>query len=221
MPRAVAACRMYASICPLPGAGALVGVLIGVPFGDWSGAGIPDVADACGLSKATLYHYYRDKDALLISIADEHVSRLVELVKSVEGDAALAPEQRLEALITRFLIEYSDAQNSHRVLTEDVRYLQEREREQVLNKERIVVKSFADAIALHTPALGDAQLDKAVAMLLFGMLNWMFTWLKSNGRLTHASIAPIVCALIFKGLDGVAEVPLANRPARKRSQATV
>jgi AcrR family transcriptional regulator len=184
------------------------------------GTSMNDVAEACGLSKATLYHYYRDKDELLVSIADEHVSRLVVLVQSVEADAGLAPEQRLETLITRFLIEYSDAQNSHRVLTEDVRFLQKRERERVLNKERIVVKSFADAIELHTPALGDAGLGKPVAMLLFGMLNWLFTWLRPNGQLTHASIAPIVCALIFKGLDGVTAVPLAKKAARKRAQAT-
>jgi AcrR family transcriptional regulator len=33
-------------------------------------ASMNQVAEACGLSKATLYHYYRDKDALLVSIAD-------------------------------------------------------------------------------------------------------------------------------------------------------
>lgn len=186
----------------------------------YAGTSMNDVADACGLSKATLYHYYRDKDEMLVSIADEHVSRLVELVRSVERDPALAPEQRLEVLITRFLIEYSDAQNPHRVLTEDVRFLEERDRERVLNKERVVVKGFADAIAAREPPLGEAGLDKPVAMLLFGMLNWMFTWLKPDGRLTHASIAPIVCALIFKGLDGVAEVPLPKKTARKRAKST-
>ena len=34
------------------------------------------VAEACGLSKATLYHYYRDKDAMLVAIAEGHVLRL-------------------------------------------------------------------------------------------------------------------------------------------------
>ena len=41
------------------------------------------VAEAAGLSKATLYHYYRDKDALLVHIADGHVSRLQALVADV------------------------------------------------------------------------------------------------------------------------------------------
>lgn len=179
-----------------------------------------DVADACDLSKATLYHYYRDKDEMLVSIADEHVSRLVDLVKSVERDEAVAPKHRLEALITRFLIEYSDAQNSHRVLTEDVKFLPERDRERILNKERVVVRGFAEAIAVREPKLKEVALEKPVAMLLFGMLNWMFTWLKPNGRLSHESIAPIVCALIFNGLSGIVEVPVAKKVARKRAPST-
>lgn len=179
------------------------------------GTSMNDVADACGLSKATLYHYYRDKDEMLVNIAEEHVSRLVDLVKSVERD--IAPEQRLEALITRFLAEYSKAQNSHRVLTEDVKFLSESDRERILDKERVVVRGFAEAIGIQQPRLNEAALDKPVAMLLFGMLNWMFTWLKPDGRLSHETMAPIVSALVFKGLSGVAEVPVAKKAVRKRA----
>ena len=41
--------------------------------------------------KATLYHYYRDKDALLVHIADGHVSRLQALVAEVRA-LGLKPE---------------------------------------------------------------------------------------------------------------------------------
>ena len=41
------------------------------------------VAEACGLSKPSLYHYYRDKYSLLLSIAEDHVSRLEALVPEV------------------------------------------------------------------------------------------------------------------------------------------
>lgn len=185
------------------------------------GTSMNDVAEACGLSKPTLYHYYRDKEEMLVSIADEHVSRLVELVISVEKDPSVTAEQRLETLITRFLNEYADAQNSHRVLTEDVKFLEARDQERILTKERFVVRGFADAIAIHQPTLRHANLDKPVAMLLFGMLNWMFTWMKPGGRLTHASIAPIVCSLIFNGLAGVVipAEPIAEALDRKAPAA--
>ena len=57
----------------------------------YHGASMSDLAQACQLSKATLYHHYRDKSEVLINIADGHVSRLVELCDSVDNDAAVAP----------------------------------------------------------------------------------------------------------------------------------
>src|SRR5690606_34984139 len=55
--------------------------------GGYSATSMNQVAEACGLSKATLYHYYRDKYELLVSIADGHVTRLRAIV-----DEALAEE---------------------------------------------------------------------------------------------------------------------------------
>ena len=170
----------------------------------YHGTAMSDLAEACGLSKATLYHHYRDKSEVLTHIADGHVSRLVELCESVEGDPAVAPDERLAVLVERFLAEYSEAQNSHRVLTEDVRFLPPPDRKRILDKERRVVQSFANAVATLRPDLAKKKLTKPLAMLLFGMLNWMFTWLRPTGRLTHASVTPLVLNLFF---DGVRNMP--------------
>ena len=180
----------------------------------YHGTSMNDVADACGLSKATLYHYYRDKDQILVNIAEGHVTRLENLVAEVQGDAGLAPAARLEALIVRFLHEYARAQSSHRVLTEDVKFLPDTDRDRILAKQRTVVHAFADAVAVHRPDLREHRLDTAVSMLLFGMLNWMFTWLRPDGRLNHATIAPMVCELFCHGLSGIT-VPEEPKPRRK------
>jgi len=39
-----------------------------------------EVAEACGVSKPSLYHYVRDKHQLLAEIAEAHVARLLALV---------------------------------------------------------------------------------------------------------------------------------------------
>jgi AcrR family transcriptional regulator len=179
----------------------------------FQGTTMNEVAEACGLSKSTLYHYYRDKGELLVSIADGHVSRLVELCNSVRGDGSVEPSERLSTLIERFLAEYSQAQNSHRVLTEDVRFLDEVDRNKVLDKERYVVQTFANAIAVVRPDVKRSALEKPLAMLLFGMLNWMFTWLKPEGRLTHLAIAPVVRSLFLDGLHGL-DVPGLKKKGR-------
>ena len=161
-----------------------------------------EVAEACGLSKPTIYHYFRDKYNLLVHIADGHVSRLHALVEEVEGQH-LEPEARLRELIHRFVEEYAEAHHAHRVLTEDVRFLQPEDSERILGKERAVVAVFARAVAQMRPDTEAAGLAKALTMLLFGMINWMFTWLRPDGNLDYEAMAPIVADLFFGGVPAV------------------
>lgn len=160
------------------------------------------VADACGLSKATIYHYFRDKYALLVSIADGHVSRLQLLVADATREA-VAPELRLRELIRRIVEEYADAQDAHRVLTEDVKFLEPDDRERVLGKEREVVAGFARTVGALRPELEQVALSKPLTMLLFGMVNWMFMWMKPDGKLDHEAMAVVVADLFVGGLAAV------------------
>ncbi|MBK8104971.1 MAG: TetR/AcrR family transcriptional regulator [Betaproteobacteria bacterium] len=173
-----------------------------------------DVAAACGVSKATLYHYVRDKQDLLAHITAGHVARLEALVLEVAA-RPMAPEARLRQLIHRFMQAYAGAQDEHRVLTEDVKFLHAAERERVLEAQRRVVAAVADAVAALRPDLGAAQLHKPLALLLFGMINWTFTWLRAGGTLSHGTLAPVVEALFFGGLPAVvAPAPSPRSPGR-------
>ncbi|HEY0856705.1 MAG TPA: TetR/AcrR family transcriptional regulator [Albitalea sp.] len=169
------------------------------------------VAEACGLSKATLYHYYRDKYSLLVSITESHVSRLEELVADVEAQR-LPAERRLRELIRRIVVEYAGEQNAHRVLTEDVKFLDDADRERVLDKQRSVVAGFARAVVGVRPDLRRAAMDKPLTMLLFGMINWMFTWMRPGGALDHDALAPVVADLFLGGLPAV-QLPKPTRVA--------
>ena len=170
--------------------------------GGYPGTSMNQVAEACHLSKATLYHYYRDKYDLLVSIADGHVTRLQRIVAEVLA-RPLSPEARLRELIARLVEEYASAQNAHRVLTEDVKFLGDEDRQRVLDKEREVVRGFAQVVAALRPDLQEAAMSKPLTMLLFGMVNWLFTWMKPDGRLDYEGMAPVVADLFLGGLTAV------------------
>ena len=171
----------------------------------YSGTSMNEVADACQVSKPTLYHYVRDKHELLMQICENHVQTLADLVAAVTAQN-LAPEAHLRALIARFVQEYGEAQHQHRVLTEDVKFLDAEDRARLLAVERRVVAAFAEAVAAVRPELRDARLQKPLTMLLFGMINWTFTWLRPDGELTYEAVAPMVADLFFGGL-GAVKVP--------------
>ncbi len=194
----------------------------------YGGTSMNEVAQACGVSKAALYHYVRDKSELLALIALTHVERLEQLTREVLAQVA-PPQERLRLLILRFVDEYAGSRHEHRVLTEDVKFLGPQEQQQVMAAQRRVVQAFADVVSEIRPELVDAGLHKALTMLLFGMINWMFTWLRPQGAITHDQMGEMVAALFFGGLPavqaqqlrpdsasgGCAPAPLTNGPATR------
>jgi len=173
------------------------------------------VAEATGLSKAALYHYFRDKYAMLLEIAEGHVSRLAALVDEVAA-LDVDAEARVRTLIRRIMDEYADARDAHTVLTSEVRFLEPEDRERVLDRERAVVEGFARAIGAWRPEQAEAHMTKPLTMLLFGMINWMFMWLRPGGALTYEAMAPVVADLFIGGVPAVEPVALAGRSRSTR-----
>jgi TetR/AcrR family transcriptional regulator len=169
-----------------------------------------EVAEACGVSKPALYHYVEDKYDLLVCICAGHIQRLMTVVEEVERQG-LFGEAKLRGLIQAFVEEYSDAQYEHRVLTEDVKFLKPEDQQRVLEGERYVVSAVAGAIAQMRPDLDAVRLTKPLTMLMFGMINWMFTWLRPDGSLTHENMGPIVADLFLGGLGAVNARPLTDQ----------
>jgi hypothetical protein len=91
-----------------------------------------------------------------------------------------------------------------------VKFLADAERHAVVAGQKRVVAAFAATITRVRPELKPRSTP--LAMLLFGMINWTFTWLKPEGALTHADLAPMVLQLFFGGLPAVAAPSRRSRP---------
>ena len=165
------------------------------------GASMSDLARACGVSKGLLYHYYRDKAQLLFDTADSYLDTLIAIVAEVRAQN-LAPIQHLGALVARFMQEYEHSQAQHMVLVQDVKFLGESERRRVVAKERQVVDAFADTIAALKPKFRKNTLRVPLAMILFGMINWTFTWLRADGPLAYQDLAKVVTEIFLRGVGG-------------------
>jgi AcrR family transcriptional regulator len=165
------------------------------------GTSMSDLARACGVSKALLYHYYRDKAHLLFDTADSYLDTLIAIVAEVRAQD-LAPTEHLGALVARFMQEYEHSQAQHMVLVQDVKFLGEPERRRVVAKERQVVDAFADTITALKPKFRKSTLRVPLAMILFGMINWTFTWLRADGPLAYQDMAKVVTEIFLRGVGG-------------------
>jgi AcrR family transcriptional regulator len=161
-----------------------------------------------GASKARLYHYYAGKDAILFDLLDRYTQRLVAIARAAwdEAGAAKVPAaERLAAMVRAFMREYATSQTRHIVLLHDVDFLEEPERTKVRGQEREIVRLFRDAIALAYPGRIPQRELTAHTMMLFGMINWTFTWLKPQGPVSHAEFAESVLRVLRNGFGGKVE----------------
>jgi AcrR family transcriptional regulator len=161
----------------------------------YGGASITMIAEACGVSKALLYHYYPDKEAVLFDIISEHLLHLVEVVKGA-GD-------ELHAMTEALLDAYRNADAEHQVQINDLKLLPPDKQDMLKNIERDLIRRFADAIVRAVPDLAE-EFVKPVTMSLFGMLNWHYLWFREGRGLTRADYARLATELILKGAPAAA-----------------
>jgi TetR/AcrR family transcriptional regulator len=179
-------------------------------------ASMSKIAEACGVSKANLYHYYRDKEELLFDVIRFHLEELLEVVEAADN-SDLSPAARLKELVAALLEAYRHADAQHNVQINGLRLLPTDRQTELKAMERELVKIFSDAVAGVAPQLKDTKLLKPVTMSLFGMINWHYLWFKNTGDVTRADYADLVAQLIVDGTRNVHAEPLA--PSRRVSAA--
>ncbi|RQG99799.1 TetR/AcrR family transcriptional regulator [Paraburkholderia dinghuensis] len=163
-----------------------------------------DLAAASGTSKARLYHYYESKEAILFDLLDRYTKRLMLIIAEVEGTSqrqGLNEREAFAELIRAFLAEYETSHSRHVALLNDVKYLVDAQREIILNRQRDVVAAFTRQLARAYPGRVTAENQTALTMMVFGMINWTFTWLKPGGRMGYGDFAEQVISMVDQGLQ--------------------
>lgn len=166
-----------------------------------------DLATASGTSKARLYHYYESKEAILFDLLDRYTKRLMLIIAEVEGTSqrrGLSEREAFAELVRAFLAEYETSHSRHVALLNDVKYLEDAQREIVLDRQRDIVAAFARQLARAYPDRISKENQTSVTMMVFGMINWTFTWLKPGGRLGYRDFAEQVIDMIERGLSSAA-----------------
>jgi AcrR family transcriptional regulator len=169
----------------------------------YAAASMNDIAAAGGTSKARLYHYYESKEAILFDLLDRHTQRLLALIGQVEATAQrgrLDDRAALHELVRAFLEEYESSATRHAALLHDTKFLGDTQRELILDRQRDVVSAATRFLRRAYPQRVVDANQTAVTMMLFGMINWTFTWLRPGGAMTYADFAEQVISLLEQGL---------------------
>ena len=164
---------------------------------------INEIAEAAGLSKAGVYHYFDSKSEILRAMLTGHLEAVTDIVDTALNTSD--PPRSKFITFTRLLIEsYTRpaTRNQHTVLMSDMDSLPAKDREFVVTTERRIVRAIEKLLQSIQPQLQMHQdFSRPVAMLFFGMINWTDNWYSEKGRLAPAELAILAAKLFLNGLE--------------------
>jgi len=167
-------------------------------------ASMSEVARACGISKANIYHYYPSKDAVLYDMLDSHLRELRDRVCGLEFESD-DPAEQLRVIFTEILLAYEGADAEHDVLLSATAALSEAQQETLKQYQREFIRVGRDRLAALCPPEVAADRAKlwALTMSVFGMLNWHYKWSSGADAETRHAHARLMADLVIKGLPGM------------------
>jgi AcrR family transcriptional regulator len=143
------------------------------------GTGIRDLAEAAGLSSATLYHYMGTKEDLLVAIMRDSLTRLISAAERI---ATTAPQERLGRLVALHVMTHADQQLETRVVDNEMRALSPNHHTEILalrdRYEAIwqdTIEAGLEAGVFHTRA------PSVVRLALLEMCGGISRWYSANG----------------------------------------
>ncbi|WP_085307371.1 TetR/AcrR family transcriptional regulator [Planktotalea arctica] len=161
-------------------------------------ASMAQVAVACGVSKANIYHYYDSKDALLFDILDSYLSALRDRLVGLDL-VDLEPSSQLLSFVTEVLLAYDGMDAEHQIQTEGIGVLAAAEQQVLKGYQRDMVRQLSGILQGAAPAhlVSDKARLTATTMSVFGMLNWFYMWNSSADRAARESYAAHVSGLVL------------------------
>jgi AcrR family transcriptional regulator len=177
---------------------------------------IADLADACKLSRGALYHYFDSKEAILFAILDAHIREMIQRVETAV--AAGGPTLTQFRNVVRTIVEVNaKSPDEQRVLIHDLSFLNEDEQQTIKNLERQLVDIVADLLVrLDAEGRIVKRTKKIYTMILFGIINYTYTWYDPKGGVGPQEFADMAVELFLDGFasSAAAKPTAANRRAK-------
>ena len=159
-----------------------------------------DISRATGVSLAGLYHYCKSKEELLFLIQDHCFGRVLErLEQRIKGIDD--PFEKLRIFIDNHLSFFAANMAEMKVLSHEAESLAGDMHKHVSGKKEKYAKLARRILReLQERESRTARVDLTVATYaLFGMMNWIYNWYDSSGKLSVNQLVDNMTRLFVNG----------------------
>lgn len=177
----------------------------------YEGASIRDISRATGVSLSGLYYYFRNKQELLYLIQSNAFTSILERLES-RLRATADPVERCGLLVRNHLEYFLSHPVEMKVLSHEAEALEAPYSREVADLKRryyaLAMGIFEEMQKCGAAAAG--QNPRVAVLLLFGMMNWIYTWYNPRVDPKAEELAGAVTGIFLRGVQGGGVAPEAR-----------
>lgn len=171
----------------------------------YENASTREISRKVGISKAALYHHFKNKEEILFRICLQAADELVNNMKlAIERN--INSGKPLKEQLTDVLVEYARTymknENFNKILLHDIEYLPEDKKQIIYQKEKENVHQLRNFIdRLMNQGIFRKLNPTVVTFSIIGTLHWLYFWYKPTGHLSLTEIVEQMADLFIHGLE--------------------
>ena len=162
-------------------------------------ASIRDLVEGIGISKAAVYFHFKNKDEILYQIIlDLNVFVMGELNAVIEQYDD--PVECLKKMIFRQIHLTTEKRKEIKIYMEEQYQLPPTLRKQALQRHRQVYDLYYNKICEINKRLSLNMNRVTTTFSVFGMINWVYRWVKDDGDVFIEEVAEDIVGMLFEGI---------------------
>jgi len=161
-----------------------------------------EIAAGVGLSKPTLYHYFRNKEELLVRIYSDVLDESLRMALATVAAAPTAIDGLRDLLISR-VVYTCEHRELLKICFEEEDELRPELAEELLVRRRRFEDVVQTALERHLATCPEVELGmapKVFVNMCLGAVNWTYKWYRPTGPRTPAELGAEIAGALLAGI---------------------
>ncbi|HZJ64897.1 MAG TPA: TetR/AcrR family transcriptional regulator [Kofleriaceae bacterium] len=160
-----------------------------------------EIAEACGLTKAGLYHHIKTKEALLLAIQHYGMDLFDDMVLAKVADIADPVARLRECMARNIALVTQDASKEVLIILHEHQTLTGTARDEINARKKRYVRFLESAFREASERGQIRTIDPTLAAFSFlGVVLWTYKWFRADGKLSPRQLSDGMIDLFFEGL---------------------
>lgn len=157
-----------------------------------------EIARRARITKAAIYHHFKNKDEILYRIIISNINRLISNLEEIDR-AKGEPIKKLREMIDVHL-SYNSQKTNSKIVFEDGHFLSKKHEEILRSKQRTIVEIYKNKLKEIASAADLKEVNIVTATFsILGNINWLYQWYNPKGEMSIEKIKDDIIKIIFYG----------------------